>query len=58
MRLNLQRFSSEESGGTAIEYGLIAALIGAMLIASFQALGWGIYNKFEGLVAAVGSSGS
>ena len=40
------RFIEDESGATAIEYGLIAALISVALIAGASALGNGINNKF------------
>ncbi len=34
----LMRFVKDESGATAIEYGLIAAAIGLMLVAALPAL--------------------
>ena len=40
------RFIEDESGATAIEYGLIAALISVALIAGATALGNGINTKF------------
>jgi len=40
------RFIKDESGATAIEYGLIAALISVALIAGASALGNGVNNKF------------
>ena len=40
------RFIKDESGATAIEYGLIAALISVALIAGATALGNGINAKF------------
>lgn len=40
------RFIEDESGATAIEYGLIAALISVALIAGASALGNGVNNKF------------
>ena len=40
------RFIKDESGATAIEYGLIAALISVALIAGASALGDGINDKF------------
>jgi pilus assembly protein Flp/PilA len=49
------RFGSDESGATAIEYGLIAALIAIAIIASVGALGTAISDKFtyvQGKVAA------
>ena len=56
MRRDLQRFASDASGATAIEYGLIASLIACVLVASFEALGWKIYDKFAGMVQAVNGS--
>jgi pilus assembly protein Flp/PilA len=35
----LSRFLSDEAGATAIEYGLIAGLIAAVLVASFSLFG-------------------
>jgi len=32
------RFANDESGATAIEYGLIAALVGVAIVAALQAL--------------------
>lgn len=43
----LSRFIKDESGATAIEYGLIAALISIALITSGQALGTQIGNTFN-----------
>lgn len=39
MLKTLKTFVKDESGATAIEYGLIAALIAVGLIAALQALG-------------------
>ena len=44
----LRNFIADESGATAIEYGLIAALIAVVLIASISVLGekvGGIFDK-------------
>ncbi len=49
------RFVKDESGATAIEYGLIAALIAVAIIAGAGALGTAINAKFvyiEGKVTA------
>jgi pilus assembly protein Flp/PilA len=43
------RFLTEESGATAIEYGLIAALISVALIAGAGALGNSLNNQFNTL---------
>jgi pilus assembly protein Flp/PilA len=52
-----RRFLNDETGATAIEYGLIAALIAIAIIASVGALGSAISDKFtyvQGKVAAAG----
>ncbi len=41
------RFAKDESGATAIEYGLIAALISIALIAAATTLGTNISNTFD-----------
>jgi len=41
-----KRFQADESGATAIEYGLIAGLIAVAVIASFTALGNSILSLF------------
>jgi pilus assembly protein Flp/PilA len=38
-RLGLQRYVRDETGATAIEYGLMAGLIAAACIGAFSALG-------------------
>ncbi|WP_029619596.1 Flp family type IVb pilin [Pseudorhizobium marinum] len=43
------RFRSDESGATAIEYGLIAALISVALIAGASTLGNSLDNAFKGV---------
>ncbi|MFD0917024.1 Flp family type IVb pilin [Pseudahrensia aquimaris] len=46
----IKKFFKDESGATAIEYGLLAALIGVAAVAGFQALGGGLLNLFNGVV--------
>lgn len=43
------RLLKDESGATAIEYGLIAALISVALITGATALGGSLNNVFSGL---------
>lgn len=43
------RFVNDESGATAIEYGLIAALIAVGIIAAATTLGNGLSNIFEAI---------
>ncbi len=40
------RFVVDESGATAIEYGLIAALIAVVIIGTLQAVGTNLSAKF------------
>ncbi len=43
----VSRFLKDESGATAIEYGLIAALISITIIAAAQSIGGSVKTKFE-----------
>ena len=45
----MSKFIKEESGATAIEYGLIAALIAVALISGATALGNKLNDNFEEL---------
>jgi pilus assembly protein Flp/PilA len=45
------RFMKDESGATAIEYGLIAALISVALITGATTLGGALNNQFKNLGA-------
>ena len=52
------RFAKDESGATAIEYGLIAALIAVVIIAGAQALGTALNAKFTAISNSVSGAGS
>ena len=41
IRKNWRKLAADQSGATAIEYGLIAALIAVAIITSLEALGGG-----------------
>jgi pilus assembly protein Flp/PilA len=41
------RFANDESGATAIEYGLLAALISVAAVTVMQTIGSDILTKFE-----------
>jgi pilus assembly protein Flp/PilA len=43
----LKRFADDESGATAIEYGLIAALIAVAIIAALNLLSGNLQNTFN-----------
>jgi pilus assembly protein Flp/PilA len=49
----LARFYKDESGATAIEYGLIAAGISGAIIATVQALGTNLNNTFTSVSTAL-----
>lgn len=48
------RYVKDESGATAIEYGLIAALISVVLIAVLTAVGTQLNAKFTNIKTALG----
>ncbi|MBZ9739374.1 MULTISPECIES: Flp family type IVb pilin [unclassified Mesorhizobium] len=52
------RFVKDESGATAIEYGLIAALIALAIITGAGLLGNAINNRFVVIANSLNSSGS
>lgn len=52
------RFAWDESGATAIEYGLIAALIALAIITGAGALGNSLNGIFTNVGTTVNSSGS
>lgn len=55
----LSRFFKDESGATAIEYGLIAALIGIAMIAGAKPLGNALNATFTNITSNLpASSGS
>ncbi|WP_045837186.1 Flp family type IVb pilin [Hyphomicrobium sp. 99] len=43
------RFMNDESGATAIEYGLIAAIVGVGIIAGLTPLKTALVNTFTGV---------
>lgn len=50
------RFAQDESGATAIEYGLIAALIAVALITILGTLGTSLQNTFSAVSNKLTSS--
>jgi pilus assembly protein Flp/PilA len=42
-------FLKNESGATAIEYGLIAGLIAVVIISALKSVGTGLKNKFSAI---------
>ena len=48
---SLVRLLRDDSGATAIEYGLIAALIAVAAIAAFQLVGTNLTSVFNGVAS-------
>jgi pilus assembly protein Flp/PilA len=49
----ISRFVRDESGATAIEYGLIAALIAVVIITGVTAVGTKLSTTFSGLATSL-----
>ncbi len=49
----VKSFLKDESGATAIEYGLIAALIAVVIIVALTALGTDLRNMFNQVAASI-----
>lgn len=47
------RFIKDESGATAIEYGLIAALIAVVIITGVTAVGTKLNTQFNNIAGAI-----
>ncbi|MFI4997430.1 MAG: Flp family type IVb pilin [Hyphomicrobiales bacterium] len=52
MQTLMMRFAQDESGATAIEYGLIAALVAVVIIAALRGTG----TKLNATFTSVGTS--
>lgn len=53
MRQLFHRFIADQSGVTAIEYGLIAGLIAVVIIGAVQSLGGKVQTKFQAVADAL-----
>ena len=51
-------FLNDESGATAIEYGLIAALVSVAGITAFQSLGTSLGTMFSTVASTITDAGS
>jgi len=54
----MQRLIQDESGATAIEYGLIAGLVAVAIIAALTALGTSLQNLFSAVSDTVNAATS
>lgn len=51
MKNLMNRFFADQSGATAIEYGLIAGLISVVIIGAVKTLGTNINGKFQAVAS-------
>jgi pilus assembly protein Flp/PilA len=56
MKALINRFKADESGATAIEYGLIAALIAVAIIAAVRAVGGSLSTTFDSVNTELGGA--
>jgi pilus assembly protein Flp/PilA len=52
----IARFANDESGATAIEYGLIAALVSVAIIVALQALATNLNTTFNKVSSAMSTA--
>jgi pilus assembly protein Flp/PilA len=50
----IKNFFKDESGASAVEYGLLVSLIAVAIIVAVQALGTGITNTFTTAAGSLG----
>lgn len=55
MMKQIKRFMQEEEGATAVEYGLMIALITAALVTIVTTLGTNLVSRFTTVATAIGS---
>lgn len=56
MRNLVNRFIKDESGATAIEYGLIAALIAVAIIVAVRLIGTNLNTTFNSVATGLGTA--
>jgi pilus assembly protein Flp/PilA len=54
----MKRFWNDESGATAVEYGLMVALIAVVIIAGVTLLGSNLNTRFNNTANAIGPGGT
>ena len=55
MKALIEKFAKDEDGATAIEYGLIAALISVAIIAAIRSVGGSLNTTFTNVNGALSS---
>ena len=58
MMNTMGQFWSDEQGATAVEYGLVVALIAVVMIVAVKALGTAISTKFDMVATELDSAGT
>ncbi|MFM7522779.1 MAG: Flp family type IVb pilin [Betaproteobacteria bacterium] len=58
LKQKLRSFVADEQGATAVEYGLMIALIAAVILVTVGLLGTELNNKFTAVKDAVKNAGS
>ena len=58
MRNFIKNFANDESGATAIEYGLIAALIAVVIIGVLTTVGGNLTTKFQEVADGLSGGGA
>ena len=54
MKTMFKKFASDESGATAIEYGMIAALIAVVIIGTLKVIGTKLNTAFNSISTQLG----
>lgn len=58
MKSFVSKFLKNESGATAIEYGLIAALVSVVIITAVTTMGGNLESTFDSIASALGATSS
>ncbi len=58
MMSHVMRFVRDEEGATALEYGLLAALIAAAMVTAVTTLGTQVSTTFTGAASDMANAGS
>ncbi len=56
LKAKIARFATSEEGASAIEYGLIAGLIGALIIVAVTGIGGSVSTYFTSICTALGGT--
>jgi len=51
----IRNFFKDESGASAVEYGLLVALIAVVIIGAVTALGTSLQTMFSGIATTIGN---